>query len=177
MSIKELTAPKHKQAETTKFMQAVFAGKMTPEVWADWTWQKEHFYKIIEYRCGRAGLMNDLMGLHRSDALREDYDDMVHGNLVITRKVTHDYCSYLNSLDPSQLLAHLYVWHMGDLFGGQMIKRVLPNIPHRSLDFNNADLLKTNLRAKITDDLADEANRAFDWAIKILEEYNDYFYD
>ena len=70
------------------------------------------------------------------------------------------------------IMAHVYTWHMGDLFGGQMIKRVV-SAPHRALDFDNADLLKTNIRVKLKDTMSTEANCAFEWAIKLLEEYDE----
>jgi heme oxygenase len=59
---------------------------------------------------------------------------------------------------------------MGDMFGGQMIKKIV-DAPSSHLDFENADELKTIIRSKLTDDMADEANVAFDWAIKILNHY------
>jgi hypothetical protein len=52
-----------------------------------------------------------------------------------------------------------------------MIKKII-NAPSTHLDFNNPRELMTNMRAMLTDDLADEANIAFDWAIKILGEYD-----
>jgi hypothetical protein len=33
-------------------------------------------------------------------------------------------------------------------------------------------MLKVNIRAKLKDDMADEANIAFDWAIKLLNDYD-----
>ena len=68
------------------------------------------------------------------------------------------------------LLDDLYTWHMGDLFGGQMIKKMLPP-PHRNLEFKDVDGLKNNLRAKLTDDLGEEAINSFNWAIKIMDEF------
>ena len=61
---------------------------------------------------------------------------------------------------------------MGDLFGGQMIKKILDYVPHRNLEFKDVDGLKTAIRTKLTDDLGDEANVAFDWAIKIMHTYD-----
>jgi heme oxygenase len=60
---------------------------------------------------------------------------------------------------------------MGDLFGGQMIKKVLPP-PHRNLEFADVDTLKTAIRAKLDDSMSDEANRAFEWAIKLMHTYD-----
>jgi heme oxygenase len=59
---------------------------------------------------------------------------------------------------------------MGDLYGGQMIKRMI-SAPCRSLDFADADQLKQTLRTMLHDGMAEEVNGAFDWAIKILNEY------
>ena len=68
-------------------------------------------------------------------------------------------------------MAHLYTWHMGDLFGGQMIKKIVPG-KHRSLEFADSKTLMTNIRAKLDDSMADEANVAFSWAIKMMREYD-----
>jgi len=60
---------------------------------------------------------------------------------------------------------------MGDMFGGQMIKKII-EAPHRHLEFENAKDLMFVLRGMLDDSMGDEANRAFDWAIKILETYD-----
>jgi hypothetical protein len=38
--------------------------------------------------------------------------------------------------------------------------------------FKDADKLKEQIRAELTDDLGDEARVAFEWAIKIMRELN-----
>ena len=68
-------------------------------------------------------------------------------------------------------MAHLYVWHMGDLFGGQMIKKLV-DAPTTALEFDEVDSMKEIFYAKINDDMANEANVAFDWALKIMGEYD-----
>jgi heme oxygenase len=60
---------------------------------------------------------------------------------------------------------------MGDLHGGQMIKKVLPP-PHRNLDFADIEGLKIAIRAKLNDSMADEANIAFEWAMKLMNTYD-----
>jgi len=52
-----------------------------------------------------------------------------------------------------------------------MIKKLV-DAPHTHLEFFNANELITTMRPMLTDDLAEEANTAFDWAIKILSEYD-----
>ena len=174
MSLKDLTADKHKLAETTRFMQAVFDKTLPMTLWEDYTYQKAIWYRAIEQQAKSAGLLTDLQGIERADLIMEDLSEMVAGRMVYytPREVSKNYAVYIRSLtDPQKILAHLYTWHMGDLFGGQMIKKIV-NAPHRHLDFDNARELMTNLRALLTDDLANEANVAFDWAIRILQEYD-----
>jgi hypothetical protein len=60
---------------------------------------------------------------------------------------------------------------MGDMFGGQMIKKII-DAPHRHLEFENSRDLMFVLRGMLDDSMADEANVAFNWAIKILETYD-----
>jgi heme oxygenase len=52
-----------------------------------------------------------------------------------------------------------------------MIKKIVPG-SHRNLEFEYAATLKTNIRAKLDDRMADEANMAFDWAIRMMREYD-----
>jgi heme oxygenase len=90
------------------------------------------------------------------------------------RKSTLEYYNYLIGLYPNKekITAHLYTWHLGDLHGGQMIKKILPG-SHKNLEFKNSEELIKNVRLLLDDSMADEANLAFKWAMKIMEEYDD----
>lgn len=174
MSLKEATAERHKLAESTPFMKSVFAGKMNQDLWADFTYQKMLFYNGIESVAGACGLTKDLIDISRAHYLYRDYKKMTNGEYRHSyRQITIDYYKYILNLypDSTKIMAHLYVWHMGDLFGGQMIKKIV-NAPHESLDFKNPDILKEKIRAKLSNNMADEANVAFDWAIKILSDFD-----
>lgn len=174
MSLKEFTAEKHRLAETTPFMRAVFARKMNKDLWADYTYQKMLFYNGIEGVAGACGLTQDLPDIARAHYLYRDYKNMTGGELRHPyRQVAIDYYKYILNLypDSKKIMAHLYVWHMGDLFGGQMIKKII-DASHESLEFKNSDSLKEKIRAKLSDDMANEANIAFDWAIKILSDFD-----
>lgn len=172
MSLKDLTKSSHTAAENTRFMKAVFKGNMPPKVWADFLYQKSCFYNAIESCADDLGLLKDLPGLKRSFYLLKDSRDMNVLKLPKYNYVTIDYYQYIMNLhpNPDKILAHLYTWHMGDLHGGQMIKKII-NSPHSHLDFENREELIQNLRSKIHDDLADEANVAFNWAIRLMEYY------
>jgi heme oxygenase len=171
MSLKELTAHKHREAETTQFMKAVFAKTLPRDHWVDFTYQKSLFYSTIEIAATQQGLMGDLEPIRRSALLAQDYEKM-DGSAREFKPAVLEYHNYIQTLtDPIRIMAHLYTWHMGDLFGGQMIKKLVDG-PHSSLDFLDPPVLIAVMRSKLSDDMAEEANIAFDWAIQILNEYD-----
>lgn len=174
MSLKELTKDSHTAAEHTPFMQAVFKKRMPVKTWGDYTFQKSAIYNTIENVCRYNKLTNDILDIERSVHLYLDAQEIMGDmSAVRMRPVTGEYVRYLLSLvdEPERILAHLYVWHMGDLHGGQMIKKVLPP-PHRNLDFADVEGLKIAIRAKLNDSMADEANIAFEWAMKLMNTYD-----
>jgi len=171
MSLKDLTADKHRQAETTQFMKAVFAKTLPRDHWVDFIYQKSLFYSTIESAAAKHGLMSDIESMRRSQLLAQDYKKMDGGAREFKPAVL-EYHNYIQTLtNPTQIMAHLYTWHMGDLFGGQMIKKLVDG-PHSSLDFLDTPVLIAAMRNKLSDNMADEANIAFDWAIQILNEYD-----
>jgi heme oxygenase len=175
MSLKDLTSAKHAEAESTKFMKAVFAKTLPFDLWVDWTLQKTLFYSTIEDSAGANGLLDDLPDLRRELYLTLDYNEMNENNPPrhIYRPIVLEYDKYLLSIsnEPNKIMAHLYTWHMGDMFGGQMIKKIVPG-SHRNLEFADARTLMTNIRAKLDDSMGDEANVAFDWAIRMMRDYD-----
>jgi heme oxygenase len=174
MSLKDLTSAKHAEAESTPFMKAVFAKTLPFDLWVDWTLQKSLFYGAIEGAAGANRLLGDLPDLRRAFYLAMDYAEMNGDNPRHEfRPVVIDYYNYLLSIskDPNKIMAHLYTWHMGDMFGGQMIKKIVPGA-HRNLEFADARTLMTNIRAKLDDSMGDEANVAFDWAIRMMRDYD-----
>jgi heme oxygenase len=174
MSLKDLTSAKHTEAESTPFMKAVFAKTLPFDLWVDWTYQKWLFYGAIEGAAGANRLLGDLPDLRRAFYLFMDYNEMnTERKKHEFRPVVIDYYNYLISIanDPNKVMAHLYTWHMGDMFGGQMIKKIVPGA-HRNLEFEDSKTLITNIRAKLDDSMGDEANVAFDWAIRMMRDYD-----
>jgi heme oxygenase len=155
-------------------MKAVFAKTLPFDLWVDWTYQKWLFYGAIEGAAGANRLLGDLPDLRRAFYLFMDYNEMnVERKKHEFRPIAIDYYKYLISIanDPNKIMAHLYTWHMGDMFGGQMIKKIVPGA-HRNLEFEDARTLITNIRAKLDDSMGDEANIAFDWAIRMMRDYD-----
>ncbi len=63
----------------------------------------------------------------------------------------------------------MYVRHFGDMYGGQMIRKRNPG-SGRMYDFDNVEELKTTVREMLHDDMAEEANRCFEFAMELFEE-------
>ena len=172
MSLKEITADLHDLAEATPFMKSVFDKSLHMDVWEEWTYWRTMFYDAIEKKCEQGTLLEDLQGIKRALPLMQDYREMRNGDWLPSKDCNNpalnEYLDYINTLTPDRALAHLYVWHMGDLYGGQMIKKIIPAPTHHALEFEDAGTLKNNLRAKLTDDLGPEARTAFEFAIKML---------
>lgn len=174
MSLKEITKDKHTEAESTPFMKAIFARKLPQDLWIDWTKQKALFYNKIEYHAEKLGLLENLDGIKRSYYLNKDYAIMNNGRITHSyRKPVKEYADYIDSIGehPEKILAHLYTWHMGDMFGGQMIKKIVPG-SHLNLEFENLPNLMSTLRAHLSDNIGSEAICAFEWAIKMMRDYD-----
>ena len=84
---------------------------------------------------------------------------------------TLKYINYITNrnLSEQQILAHLYVRHMGDLYGGQMIKKVVPGTA-TMYEFSNRSELISALRQKLDVNMAAEANECFAFAIELFTE-------
>lgn len=171
MSLKELTSSKHKQAEQTKFMQCLMTGQLSTQVWADFIFQKLIFYRLLEQLGTEHCNLSLVTDIYRADLLYKDLVETASPQSNFLQKPsTIDYCNYLIALtDPKKIMAHIYVWHMGDLFGGQLIKKIAPG-KNTSLEFNNREQIISFIRSNCSDDMADEANLAFDFAIRILDD-------
>jgi heme oxygenase len=77
--------------------------------------------------------------------------------------------SLFASPNRKQLFSHVYVRHMGDLYGGKLIARRVPGAGLWYEFDNRAELVK-KFNERITLDLADEALVAFDHYANIFQD-------
>jgi len=83
-----------------------------------------------------------------------------------------NYGKYILSIkdDVDKIMAHVYVRHMGDLSGGQMLAKCVPG-SGRMYEFDcDIDELKSKVRSKLDDSMADEAKVCFNWATELFKE-------
>lgn len=175
MSLKEYTKDLHTEVEKTEFSKLLLSGKITNEQYANYLYQMMLVYNPIEFGAGLLGVLDNLPGLARTYLIYQDFKELAGFPYTNTWvKSAIDYNRYLIDLinDPERrhlIKAHLYVRHMGDLFGGQFIAKMVPGTG-RMYKFDDIDTLKTNIRSLATEDLGDEARIAFQWAIKIMND-------
>jgi heme oxygenase len=165
--LKEYTREKHNLVESTRYMRAIFERRLPIDLWYDLIYQKSLFYEIIEDNA--SCFIEDIPGIRRYHYLRDEY--LLNNKTFKYRTETIEYYNYLTTVDDRKILSHLYTWHMGDMYGGQMIKKIL-NIDSPSLTFENRATLIDRLEQKLDIDLVKEANIAFEWAYKILNSYD-----
>ena len=173
MSLREITKDLHTEAENTAFMKAVMADEMTIDRYSHYLYQMIAVYGPVEFGCKMLGLFDNLPGVERLPGIYQDFIELQDSSMhYVFTEETLAYNRYVLELlnDPYRkhlIKAHLYVRHLGDLFGGQYIKKLVPG-SGKFYHFDDVNGLRNAIRAELTDDLGDEARVAFEWAIKIM---------
>lgn len=175
-SLKDLTSQKHTEAETQPFIKSIFAGKVDENKYIDYLYQLRIIYEYLEKTGDRLGIFEGIEKLKRTRAITLDYTELSNNQVTLNdiKNSTIDYLEYLDTIkdDKDKIMAHIYVRHMGDLFGGQALAKLLPG-PNNMFKFEDIPLLVAGIRSRLDISMADEANRAFDFNIEMIKEYND----
>ncbi len=172
MSLKDLTYQEHRHAETRPFVKVLFKGDVDPQLYATYLYNQFPMYEILEVCTMPHGILNDVSEILRSKAIRTDFEELWNkDSKPPVCPVVDDYIKYILSIkdDPKKLMSHIYVRHMGDLAGGQMIAKRVPG-SGKYYQFSDVDGLKERIRAKVDDSMADEAKICFGYAARLFEE-------
>jgi heme oxygenase (biliverdin-producing, ferredoxin) len=168
MTLRLAIKDKHDQAEQHTFTKVLLSGKISPQAYGDFLFNQLFCYDMLEARATAAGLFEGLDGIERAQHISDDLEELALTSPALFQSSV-DYVEHVRSLDRKQLLAHVYVRHMADMYGGQLIKKFVPT-SGRYYEFANRAELISKLREMLSDDLADEANVAFDYAIDLFDE-------
>ena len=176
MSLKELTHEAHKAAETQPFVKILFSGKINPKLYATYLKNQHPCYEILEVCAMPLQLLHGLPDVRRSPAILSDFQELwtdEDGEAQIMPS-TERYIKYILSIkdDPKKLMAHIYVRHMGDLAGGQMIAKRVPG-SGKYYQFADPEGLKAAIRERLDDSMADEAKVCFQFAADIFADMMD----
>ena len=170
MSLKELTSDLHSEAERKTVAQLLASGEISRELYTIYLYNQFSIYDALEQHVD----IPSLEGIKRADSIREDYAwHLINSKNSIIKMMpsTREYVNYVSNFQKNspQTLAHVYVRHLGDMFGGSMIAKNIPG-PNNYYKFKNRGQLIKDLRELLDDSMADEARVCFQYAIRLFEE-------
>ena len=173
MSLKDLTRDAHTNAERQEFVKILFSGKINPKLYATFLKNQHPCYEILEVCAMPHQLLHGLLDIRRAPAILSDFQELwteADGEPKVL-STTERYIKYILSIkdQPERLMAHIYVRHMGDLAGGQMIAKKVPG-SGKMYQFENPEILKMAIRERINDDMAEEAKVCFGFATDLFKE-------
>ena len=165
LPLKEATSIKHKQAETMPFNAKMFKGLLSKDEYLLYLNQQFQIFQALESK----GLPHNALG--RKEKVQADIDELRsqghHDETVLNS--TRDYVGYLDTLSYEEALPHIYLNYMAVMFGGQMMKKVVPSTG-RMYDFDDMKESIQAIRNVQKDEWADEVNKGFDFNILIFDE-------
>jgi heme oxygenase len=171
MNLKDLTWEHHKNAERQEFVKELLGG-ITPERYATFLFNQHPQYNLLE----AFAMLHNLLDVRIAPKIHEDFQELwKDNNQPPLLPVVKDYMDHLLTIkdDSNKLMAHLYVRHMGDLSGGQMIAKKVPGSGSMYKFDKPVDELKEIIRSKCTDEMAEEAKLCFDFATRMFQEMMD----
>lgn len=180
-SLRELTKDAHRSAERSVFMQRLIKKNITPFQYYSYLCNQLFMYDILEQYAKDLKIFDgELSPLQRTESIYSDVFEMSIKNkfpAVHILQSSYDYKEYLTEIsnDRQKIFAHIYVRHMGDLSGGQILKKLVPG-PTKLYEFDgDVEKLKIAVRNKLTPDLENEAKICFKLIQNFLEELEIYF--
>jgi heme oxygenase len=174
MSLRDLTKEAHSNAERQEFVKILFSGKINPKLYATFLKNQHPCYEILEVCAMRHGLLHGLPDIRRAPAILSDFEELWDSEKDGDPQMLPGVKQYMDHImkisdEPRKLMAHIYVRHMGDLAGGQMIARRIPG-SGKMYQFEDPEILKMLIRNRIDDDMAEEANICFGFATEMFKE-------
>jgi heme oxygenase len=170
MALRDAIKDRHDKAEKHRFVVLLLSGRLPEDAYAEYLFNQTMCYLALEQEADKHRLLVDIPGIRRAALIKQDFEEL--GRSARVHPSTRDYVKYVGALSPRLLWAHIYARHFADMYGGQMIKKVAPGAG-RMYEFEDRAGLIAKVREKLSDDLADEANRVLDFAICLFDEVAD----
>ena len=187
MSLKELTKDIHLEAENMPWAKLLVSHKMTAEQYGLYLNNQVACYLALEDRADYFGILEEFPGLQRAMNIAHDRSFYDFSPKIFPS--ANEYIKYCSKMKYKQVLAHIYVRHFGDMYGGQMISKAIPspqnidwmgknpdaNTWSTMYDFQNKKELITAIRENLSDGMADEAKTCVQFAINLFKELEEYY--
>jgi heme oxygenase len=170
--LRDYTNQKHREVESHPFVQYMLGGGITKEHYSMYLQQMHFVYSDLEYFSKISGLLADLPDICRASYIKTDISELGYFKPQEKFDSTEKYRQRiieLNYTDKPKLIAHLYVRHMGDLYGGKIIAKRVPG-SGLAYQFEDRPLLIKSLDAKLSLELVDEALLGFDLSAGIFDD-------
>lgn len=171
--LNEYTKEKHRQVESHPFVQYLLTGDIKPEHYVLFLEQMYVVYSAIEYFAEISHILHDLPGIKRAENIRLDIielgGDVDNKHLPATEKYRKRIVDLYYGDMKRLILAHVYVRHMGDLYGGKVIAKRVPG-SGKMYEFEDRPSLIKALDAKLSLDIVEEALLGFDLAAGIFDD-------
>ena len=172
-NLKELTKEQHTNAERQDFVKVLMSGKINPKFYATYLWNQHKKYDLLEAMASANGVLDDLPDIRRKTKIEKDFLELWTDDAMPTIvPSTNEYIGHMKEImnDPVALTAHVYVLHMGDLSGGQMIAKKVPGAGRLYKFEGDISQIKEQIRSKTHDGMADEARKCFSFATETFKE-------
>ena len=182
LDIKELTWEHHKNAERQDFVRLLMSGKIDEKLYATYLYNQLQCYSVLEKYGLHNSLFRDTPGLLRAEHIHYDYRHLwtdIGAPPEITES-TKEYIEHIESIrdEAMKLYAHIYVRHLGDLSGGQMIMKKTPG-PNRYYKFKHKEvgdykrIVKETINTYLNvyeHSVVPEAKKCFEFATRLFKE-------
>ena len=172
-NLKDLTWEHHQNAERQDFVKVLMSGKINPEFYATYLWNQHKKYDLLEALGTAHGLFDDMPDIKRKMSIEQDFLELwKKDNPPVIVKSTEEYIMHMKSkiADKDCIMSHIYVLHMGDMSGGQMISKKIPGKGRMYQFEGNIDSYKEKIRSMIEDSMADDAKFMFDSATQLFKD-------
>lgn len=167
MNLKEYTNTEHRHIESLPLTQSLINGSININVYRRYLTQRFVIFQSLELKLTLPG---DL--LRRYWVLQDISNLMAESVPQPLLDSTKEYVARIESTDNDTLMGDIYVNYLGELYGGQLIKKALP-YSSLHLDFNTPKESIAYVRSKIENPnqtILDQAKQAFISLSKIYDE-------
>jgi heme oxygenase len=161
--LKQAIEAKHKLAERMPFNVRMFRGQLNKMEYGLYLQQQLSVFAAIE---SRALPHPDLS---RVEKVRQDLEEISKDFSWEVLPSTLEYVEHIHSLSLDDLMPHVYLNYLAIMYGGQMMKKVVPS-SGRMYEFDNMQEALMSIRNIQKDEWASEANKGLDYNIKVFEE-------